>query len=346
MNSSNQCRPAASRLRATLACAAAAIGLLIAFTAASAHAATITFTTPGERGLNVPAGVTSMHVVAVGGSGGAGGNDPGPGGSGGAGAVASADVPVSPGQLIFVEVASNGSNANVETGGAGGNNGGADGGNSSGGTNCHAGGGGGGASDLRTSRYTEPGSLASRLVAAGGGGGGGGATFGTGSFGGNGGSSGSSGSGTPGASGHYTMTGAGSGGGGATPTTQGTGGAGGGPAVTTGGDGSLGAGGSGGASDLNQCAGSGGGGGGGAFGGGGGGASFDGGADGGGGGGGSSAFATQTTNRSVAGDTTGTPSVTLTYTPNPTAPGTKKKARCVVPKLKGKSLKKSNKRLK
>jgi hypothetical protein len=53
----------------------------------------------------VPAGVTSIHVVAVGGRGGAG---TGNGAPGGLGARVTTDVTVSPGQIVFVEVGGNG----------------------------------------------------------------------------------------------------------------------------------------------------------------------------------------------------------------------------------------------
>ncbi|HEY1517915.1 MAG TPA: glycine-rich protein [Solirubrobacteraceae bacterium] len=128
-----------------------ALGLLIP-AAASAQ----TFSPTGsERTYTVPAGATEIHVVAVGGSG------YGPSSTGGEGAVVTAELPVTAGTQLLVEVGGNG-------------------------TQCYFGcpppafngggdGSGGGASDLRTISCgaTCPGtdaSLASRLLVAGGGG--------------------------------------------------------------------------------------------------------------------------------------------------------------------------------
>jgi hypothetical protein len=270
-----------------------------------------------RRSFTVPAGVSSLHVVAIGGEGGiapeSGGERPA-----GFGAIVTADLPVAPGAL-YVEVAGNGSAAadpSVSTsgapGGAGGLNGGAAGGNGGNdegeGLSLSAGGGGGGgASDLRTTT-----ALGSRLLVAGGGGG---ASF-----------AGAVGGGCCGDAGKPgTGNGDGAGGGGAgTPGAGGVGGAGQ-PAApsfgnSTGGpgqDGSQGAGGAGGqgaaTTDSDDFpAGDGGGGGGGYYGGGGGGGG--GGANSAGGGGGSSFVETSAGNLTVATDTTGSPSVTITYT--------------------------------
>src|ERR1700733_4695506 len=104
------------------------------------------FPTGGQQTLAVPAGVSAGHGTA----------------GGGCGARASPDLSVSPGQVLYVEV---GGNASSGLGsGAGGFNGGGAGGSGSGG--------GGGASDVRTSPMVASGSLASRLIVAGGGGGG------------------------------------------------------------------------------------------------------------------------------------------------------------------------------
>jgi outer membrane protein OmpA-like peptidoglycan-associated protein len=258
-----------------------------------ASATTVVFGSTGtEQTFTVPVGVTSVHVVAVGGRGGAA-NDAA-GGIGGFGATATADLAVASGNVLYVEVAGNGT-----TGGMGGFNGGAPGGATGG---CSVGGGGGGASDLRTSPMSDGSTLSSRVViAAGGGGGGGGVetpcalSVAPGAAGGAAGASGS--------------TESGQGGGAGTASTGGTGGVGE-NLATSGGNGLLGIGGAG--VDNGGCCGSGGGGGG-IFGGGGGGDA--GGAEfgAGGGGGGSSGFGTGTSNTAIGADTTGTPSVTLTY---------------------------------
>jgi hypothetical protein len=274
---------------------------LAAAPAASADTAAFSFT-GAEQTFKVPAGVTSVRVVAVGGMGGALGTS-----LGGFGALATADLPVTAGQVLYVEVAGNGGSvaSNANTGGAGGFNGGGAGGSASGALG-RGGGGGGGASDVRTSPASAPGSLNTRLIVAGGGGGrasgstpgnagaDGGTTVGVGNGGGG-------GAGTSLAGGAAGSAGAGCGG-----TSNGTAGA----------AGQLGLGGAGGGSGGITTF-SGGGGGGGFFGGGGGGA----GCNGGGGGGGSSAFAAGSSATALAIDTTGIPSVTLTYTPGAAATG-------------------------
>ena len=65
---------------------------------ASADAATASFVTGAEQTFVVPAGVSSVHVVALGAPGASGGA------SGGRGAWVSGDLPVAPGQTLFVEV--------------------------------------------------------------------------------------------------------------------------------------------------------------------------------------------------------------------------------------------------
>jgi hypothetical protein len=70
-------------------------GLALSVSSASAQADTAVFKYTGlEQGFAVPEGVTSLHVVAVGGKGGTGENSGG--GVGGFGAVATADLPVTP----------------------------------------------------------------------------------------------------------------------------------------------------------------------------------------------------------------------------------------------------------
>ena len=160
-------RLAGAVLLAAVICVAA---LWTALSSASGATASDTKTfnfTGGEQVFVVPDGVTSISVRAVGGRGGTsgGGTQPNTGASGGLGAVAAANLAVSPGQILFVNVGGNGA---VVTGGF---NGGGAGGNG----DDHDGGGGGGATDIRTiSRAGGGGTLSSRLVIAAGGGGGGG----------------------------------------------------------------------------------------------------------------------------------------------------------------------------
>jgi hypothetical protein len=132
------------------------------------------FTATGESLFVVPAGVASLHMTLVGGAG-----DPSLGGGppGGAGAQVSANLAVTPGESLFIEV---GGYFEVTTPGPGieATNGGGPGGGD-------YGGGGGGASDVRTcssdpSNPLDPlacsgqNPLHTRLLVAGGGGGGGG----------------------------------------------------------------------------------------------------------------------------------------------------------------------------
>jgi hypothetical protein len=145
---------------------------------------TCVFSSTGEETFTVPAGVSSVHVVAQGAGGGSGGVSGGPGGIG---AVVSGDLSVTPGQVLYVEVAGapTDSDCDAKTSCAGGFNGGGSSHTLSGGG---LGGGGGGASDIRTISSSDSGTLASRrLVAAGGGGGGagGGCDNGPGATGGN-----------------------------------------------------------------------------------------------------------------------------------------------------------------
>ena len=255
------------------------------------------FPTGGQQTFTVPAGVSTLNVVAVGGSGGGDGL----GIPGGFGARASADLSVSAGQVLYVEVGGNGGSGPGF--GAAGFNGGGAGGSGSGG--------GGGASDVRTSPLVAPGSVASRLIVAGGGGGG--------AAGAGGGNAGADGTGA-GAGKAGSQTGGGSGG--DAPSTE-VGG-------LPGDAGALGAGGAGVGVDIGGA-----GGGGGLFGGGGGtGCTSPMGQmgycddptmfPGGNGGGGSSGFASGASNTSVGHDTSGVPSITITYTgpppPKPPAP--------------------------
>ena len=145
--------------------------IVAASLAAPAGAVTLTFLNTGaQQKFVVPAGVTSVHVLAVGGAGGTG-FGPG-GGAGGTPAEVSGDLEVFPGQLLYVEVGGTGIGAEVF--GSEAFNGGGFGGEGAGG--------GGGASDVRLESRPQPDtpvSLFSRLIVAGGGGGGGAGKEGT-----------------------------------------------------------------------------------------------------------------------------------------------------------------------
>jgi Glycine rich protein len=148
--------------------------LLIAAQPASAETASFGFTGT-EQTYTVPAGVDSIHVVAVGAKGGRGFNNIGSRVSaGGSGGRIEADLAVTPGQVLFITVGGVGGDGGLTQVGIGGFNGG---GRSSSG--FMSGGGGGGATDLRTCSALPPAcpgqnSLDTRVLVAGGGGGGGG----------------------------------------------------------------------------------------------------------------------------------------------------------------------------
>jgi hypothetical protein len=268
----------------------AATCALLAGAPATAGAETRNFLSTGaEQTFTVPAGVTSIHVIAVGASGGTGGNSPV---AGGFGAVAIADVAVTPGQVLYVNVGTNGA-AGTGPGGGGFNGGGG-----SGTPAGQYGGGGGGASDVRTISRSLGTSYFSRLITAAGGGG----------------SGASSGGGAGGDAGQGGSNGTGANGGG--PGTASAGGAGG-SGGCAGNPGQLGIGGdSVGGSCTGGPPGVGGGGGGGVYGGGAGGTS----SSGSGGGGGSSGFAPEATNSSVLTDSTGSPAISLSFSA-PSSPG-------------------------
>ena len=254
------------------------VGTMLVPTAASAVSPQVTTFSfiGGQQTYTVPPGVSAVTIVATGAPGG------GPSSvlPAGRGAVVSAIVPVTPGEVLYVEV-----------GGIGGHSAGGFNGGGSGATNTDvrlSEFGGGGASDVRLVSSSAGGSLDSRvLVAAGGGGSATPAAAG--------GDAGAAGGSSPGSS-----VGGGAG-------TQTGGGAGGCDALLTGcgGDGSLGVGGAGGVSGTGANAREGAGGGGGLFGGGGGAGVLDGGVGGGGGGsslvpaGGAVTLATVTTPPSV-----------------------------------------------
>jgi hypothetical protein len=270
--------------------------MLWLFGAVDAGAATTTFTyTPAEQQFIVPAGVSTLHVVAVGAR---GGNGAGPeAGAGGLAAMATADLPVTPGQTLFVLVGGNGNPGQIPAAALGGFNGGG-GGGGSGSAGCDGAGGGGGETDVRTISATSLdtiGSLNSRVIVAGGGGGGGGddVTASDGVLAGSGGNAGTGGENAFGGSAP------GAGGAGATPQVPG-------------GNGSLFYGGNGLSANMGTCGGGGGGGGAGLFGGGGAANGSGGGNAGGGGGGGSSGFGAGAFNISVD-PTLADSSVTFTY---------------------------------
>lgn len=330
------------RFHLRLAIAAITAVLALALPAVAAAETQVFQPTGAEQTFLVPAGVTSIHAVAIGGRGGTGAMGGAPGGYG---AVVSGSFPVVPGQTLYIEVGGNGEPGGE--GGAGGFNGGGDGGESPFGS----GGGGGGATDIRTGPIAAGVSVFARLmVAAGGGGGGADEDPG-------------SGPGTGGTAGANPTAGANADGGGGQPGTSTAGGKGATacePKFET--SGRLGVGGPGGpASGCGFPFVGGGGGGGGLYGGGGGGAS----SAGGGGGAGSSGFATSVSNPTVGTDSTGLPSVLLEFTASPsnpvvTPPSTSTSpptstppvtppmptaVRCKVPDLDGKSLRGAKKAL-
>jgi hypothetical protein len=256
----------------------------------AAGTVSITFNYTGaEQTFTVPAGVFSVQVLAVGGSGGTAGA------LGGVGAQVSGDLSVTPGETLYVEVGGNGQSQGPSNyGGSGGFNGGGSGG-----------GGGGGASDVRTSPRASGLFPGDRLLVAGGGGGAG-TKRAYACRGGAGGAAGQAGHGKE--AGNCSNRGGGAG-------TQSSGGA---AAPTTGEEcpgqnGQFGIGGEGGTTGTNGCRGEGGGGGGGYYGGGGGTGGY--GSAGGGGGGGSSLVPA---GGSVVLASSGTqPHVRITYTPSP-----------------------------
>lgn len=257
----------------------------------------------GTNTFTVPAGISTVHVVAVGGAGGANGT----GVSGGHGARAEADLSVTPGETLYAVVGGNGGKLGSFTSTAGANGGGAGGGALCS-TTCVGDGGGGGASDVRTSS----GDLTTRLIVAGGGGGAGRSLTGLGGSGGNAGEAGSPGA----AAGELA---GGPNGGAGTSDAGGVGGAsppaGGGTTGCGGANGTLGHGGAGGSVfPGGTCSNLGGGGGGGVYGGGGGagGASSASVSAGGGGGGGGSSLVPP--GGSVTLDYSDNPVVVISYT--------------------------------
>jgi len=138
------------RVAASLGASGALLAGLFAISPGTAGAAgTQSFVADGT--FTVPAGVTSLSVVAVGAAGGSCGS----GASSGRGAIVSADIVVTPGETLTLKIGGRGGG----TDSAGGANGGGAGGD--------VGAAGGGGTDIRRGGTT----LADRVVAAGGGGG-------------------------------------------------------------------------------------------------------------------------------------------------------------------------------
>jgi hypothetical protein len=140
--------------------------------------------TGGEQCFTVPPGVRQIEAGLVGGFGGTGYNPVGSSPLGGDGAGVVANVYVTPGQILYVEVGGSGypggSPDAVLSAGFGGGNGGGNGGTSRLANGQPRAAGGGGETDLRAEPYVACGtsagavaSLASRILVAGGGGGGG-----------------------------------------------------------------------------------------------------------------------------------------------------------------------------
>ena len=116
--------------------------------------------------FTVPAGVSAISVNMEGGTGGSSYFDGSPGGLGG---QVTGNLPVTPSQVLQINVGGAGGNGGSSVGGIGGFNGGAAGGFTS--IGVYSGGGGGGASDIRFAPYAYTAGQI-MMVAAGGGGGG------------------------------------------------------------------------------------------------------------------------------------------------------------------------------
>ena len=148
-----------ARAVGVLAATAGLLGLCAVALAGSAAAAPTVGCTPtagattcefaytgAEQSFTVPAGISSVHVLAQGGI--------GDGPVGGGGALVEADLTVTPGDTLYVEVGGSGQDGGFNGGGAG-----------------TVSNGGGGASDIRTKPASDADTLDSRLLVAAGGGG-------------------------------------------------------------------------------------------------------------------------------------------------------------------------------
>jgi hypothetical protein len=244
--------------------------------------------TGAEQTWAVPPGISTVHVIIVGGRG---------AGSGGFGGRVEGDLGVAGVATLYIEVGGSGS------GSAGGFNGGGNGGSA-----ANPGFGGGGASDIRTITRTGQFSTDSRLAVAAGGGGHGNGSPNPGGAGGDAGSPGGSVAGGGGGGGAATVAGG--------PGFGGLGS----PSSLSGQNGAISVAGSGGGGSPTDNGG-GGGGGSGYFGGGGGGSASG---SGGGGGGGGASYAGGLAGTSIGVDATGVPSITISYDagpgPTPTPP--------------------------
>ncbi len=235
----------------------------------------------------VPAGVTRLHVTIAGAS---GGDEYAPGNTIPVGSLVEADIPVTPGETLQINVGGAGGTGASGVGGAAGWNGG--------GAGAQGAGGGGGASDIRRGGTAT----SDRVIVAAGAGGNGANMGGTGaSKGGNG--------GLPGAAGQNGANIAAGAGGGATAAAVGAAGTGAGGTSGSAGSGATGGAGGAGTSGIR-----GGGGAGGGYCGGGGGGGCSAGRTGGGGGAGSSYVVPGATSVTFAPATAGDGSVTLTST--------------------------------
>jgi hypothetical protein len=154
---------------------------LLSVVASSASAEIRLFSYTGsQQTFTVPKKVKTINVIATGGSGGRGACLTPPSSlglgeiGGGSAAIVSANLSVTSGKTLYVEVGGAGVTAyDLIEADERGLESGWNGGGSAGGGGSPFAGGGGGASDVRTIGSTSPGSLQSRLIVAGGGGGGG-----------------------------------------------------------------------------------------------------------------------------------------------------------------------------
>src|SRR5437763_1076043 len=92
--------------------------LTVIFPATRAAASQVAFSATGaEQSFLVPAGVTTVHVTLVGAPGGNGRDNGGSSGAGGNGAQVTADLAVTPGDTLYIEVGGAGQDGSVAAGG-------------------------------------------------------------------------------------------------------------------------------------------------------------------------------------------------------------------------------------
>ncbi|HXD59596.1 MAG TPA: hypothetical protein VN606_16845 [Thermoleophilaceae bacterium] len=286
----------------------AAGAFLVADEAALADPTVTKFSFTGaEQSFTVPAGVTTMHVVAIGGKGGKGSLTQAVGGFG---SVVTADVAVTPGDVVIAVVAGNGGDAAGATGGAGGFGGSVGSGGDGGGSKTGVEKGGGGGGGMSYAYIDGAGILPGFILGAAGGGGSGGGNVG-----------GAGGKGSP----DNGINGEAGGNGAPAQNNPGGVGGGGGTATAAGKPNGKFFGGGAGTFGFADNSGGGGGGGAGVWGGAGGGEGDINGNGGGGGAGSNGASETKAPNPSYSRDTTGVPSITFTYdvpaTPGGADPG-------------------------